>query len=263
MLLSMHNHTTLCNHATGSMQEYVEEAIAQNISYFAFSDHAPMSFDPEYRMSVEQCDMYEKNVLALKEKYAKDIQILLAYEVDFMNDSPIKYFEPRVFNAKVDYLIGSVHFLSQWGFDNYEYVKEYKSKNIDDLWQEYFDAICALAKCGKFDVVGHLDLIKVFNFMPKKDIRLIAQEAIKQIKKHNLVVEINGSGLRKPVKEQYPSIDLLQMCYDNDIDITLSTDSHKIEHISSGLEEVHQMAKDIGYQRAVVFRDRQREYVNL
>ena len=35
-----------------------------------------------------------------------------------------------------------------------------------------------MAKTGLFDIVGHFDLIKVFKFLPKKDIRLIAKRCI-------------------------------------------------------------------------------------
>lgn len=50
-----------------------------------------------------------------------------------------------------------------------------------------------MAKSGLFDIVGHLDLIKVFNYLPKKDVRLIAQEAIKAIKKANMSIELNAA----------------------------------------------------------------------
>jgi len=53
MLVDLHNHTPLCNHAQGSMDEYIQAAIAKKIRYFGFSDHAPMNFDPKYRMTYE------------------------------------------------------------------------------------------------------------------------------------------------------------------------------------------------------------------
>ncbi len=35
-----------------------------------------------------------------------------------------------------------------------------------------------MADSGLFNIVGHLDLIKIFKFMPKRDIRLIANDAL-------------------------------------------------------------------------------------
>jgi histidinol-phosphatase (PHP family) len=60
-----------------------------------------------------------------------------------------------------------------WGFDNPEFIGVYKSKDIDTIWAEYFDAISAMAKTQLFDIVGHLDLIKVFKFFQKKILELL------------------------------------------------------------------------------------------
>ncbi len=255
MRVDLHNHTSLCNHATGTSEQYVQKAIEQKIDIFGFSDHAPMDFDPKYRMSFEDMPKYEKEVLELKERYKNDIEILLAYEVDYLPG----HMDKRVLKADVDYLIGSVHFIKEWGFDNPEFIGKYKTENIDDIWQEYFDTIEALAQSGHFDIVGHLDLIKVFNFMPKKDIRSIAGKALKAIKKSNMTLELNVAGLRKPVKESYPSPLLLEMAFELDIPITFSSDAHAPEQIGLFYPEVTQLAKDIGYRHCASYRNRDRQ----
>jgi len=249
MRVDLHNHTPLCNHATGTPREYVLEAINKGIDIFGFSDHAPMNFDTKYRMGFANMRTYEQDILNLKKEFKGQIDIRLAYEVDYLKG----HIDSRVLDAKVDYLIGSVHFINKWGFDNPEFIGEYKNKNIDNIWQEYFEAIKEMANSGKFQIVGHLDLIKVFNFLPKKDTRLIAQDAIKAIKKANMAVEINVAGYRKPVKEPYPSKKLLQMCYELDIPITFGSDAHKIEQIGYKYQEATAYVKEIGYNSCVSF----------
>lgn len=51
------------------------------------------------------------------------------------------------------------------------------------IYEKYFLGIENMAKSGLFDIVGHIDLIKVFNFKPTKDIRILSQNALKAIKK--------------------------------------------------------------------------------
>jgi len=263
--VDLHNHTTLCNHATGTSEEYIQKAISLGIDVYGFSDHAPMDYEPEYRMNLSQKDKYEKDILILKEKYKKDIDIRLGYEVDFMSNS--KYMEKSILNAKVDYLIGSVHFLNEddtlWGFDNPAFIKTYETSNIDKIWQDYFDAIEAMAKTNYFNIVGHFDLIKVFKFLPKKDIRLMATNAIKAIKKSNMSVELNAAGLRKPIKEAYPSKQLLQLAFEYDIDITFGSDAHSIEQVGFGYKEVLTMAKDIGYTKCISYNDKSKEIYDI
>ncbi|WP_296824050.1 histidinol-phosphatase [Sulfurovum sp.] len=257
MRIDLHNHTTRCNHAEGTMDEYIQRAIELGIDIYGFSEHAPMDFDEEYRLLFEEMQAYTDDVLTAREKYKEDIKILLGYEVDFLPN----HMDERVLNAKVDYLIGSIHFIDKWGFDNPEFLSGWKDKDIDEIWKAYFEATEAMAKSGKFDIVGHLDLIKIFKFMPKQDIRFLAENALKAIKKSNMVLELNTAGLRKPIGEIYPSRPLLEVAYDLEIPITFSSDAHSIEHVGFGYEEATTLAKEVGYTKAVTFQGRDRELV--
>jgi histidinol-phosphatase (PHP family) len=241
------------------MQSYIERAIELGVDIYGFSEHAPMEFDSYYRLNFSEMNAYESDVLELKNKYQNEIKILLGYEVDYLNG----YMDKRVLNADVDYLIGSVHFLKEWGFDNPEFIDEYKNRDIEQIWQEYFDAIESMAKMGSFDIVGHLDLIKIFNFMPKKDIRTIATKALKAIKQSNMVIELNTAGLRKPIKEIYPSPILLELAYEMDIPITFSSDAHAIGQVGYRYEEAVTLAKEIGYTKAVTFEQRQKQLITF
>ncbi|RXJ80285.1 histidinol-phosphatase HisJ [Arcobacter sp. F2176] len=260
MRVDLHNHTTLCNHATGTMEEYVKKAIELGIDEFGFSEHAPMDFDEEYRLNISQKDYYENEVKKLQDKYKKQIKILLAYEVDFMQN--IKMLD-EILNAKVDYLIGSVHFLDGWGFDNPEFIGKYENNDIDKIWQDYFDTVQALAKSKYFDIVGHIDLIKIFKYLPKKDIKTIAKDALKEIKKSNMAIEVNAAGLRKPIKEIYPSKDILELVYELDIPITLSSDAHSVDQIGFKYEEVISYVKSFGFTKVATYEKRERMLVSF
>ncbi len=261
MRVDLHNHTTLCNHATGTMDEYIKKAIEIGIDVYGFSEHAPMkNFEDGYRLTLDKKNFYEKSVLELKEKYKDNINILLGYEVDFLKGN---YVLDEIKNAKVDYLIGSVHYLGDWGFDNPEFIGVYKNKNIDKIWEEYFESITLAAKSGVFNIIGHLDLIKVFNFQPKKDIKSIALESLKAIKKANMVLEINSSGLRKPIKEQYPSKQLLELAFELDIPITFNSDAHNVDHIGFSYDEVTKIARDVGYSKCTYFEQKEQIKVNF
>jgi len=259
MIVDLHNHTPLCNHAEGKISEYIEKAINCGTKYFGFSDHAPMDFDPDYRMSFEQMKQYEEDVLNAKELYKDKINILLGYEVDYLKG----HMDKRVLNADVDYLIGSVHFIDEWGFDNPEFIGRYENQDIDEIWQKYFDAIEDMANSKLFDIVGHLDLIKVFKYMPNKDINELAKNALQAIKKADMVIELNVAGYRKPIKESYPSASLLKQAYDLNIPITFASDAHNPEQVGLYNDEIINLAKKIGYKKCATFSNRKREMINF
>jgi len=259
MRIDLHNHTTRCNHAEGSVDQYIQRAIELGIDIYGFSEHAPMDFDPKYRLAFEEVNAYTSDILTARETYKNDINILLGYEVDWLEG----HMDKSILNANVDYLIGSVHFIDKWSFDNPEFIGGWKNKNIDDIWEAYFEATEAMAKSALFDVVGHLDLIKVFKFMPKKDIRLLVKNVLLAIKNTNMVMELNTAGLRKPVGEMYPSRALLEEAYALDIPITFSSDAHAVDQIGAGYELATALAKDIGYTQAVTFKGRDKQLITF
>lgn len=259
MKVDLHNHTTLCNHAEGELSLYIEAAISKGINKYGVSDHAPMDFDPKYRMSFEQMDEYRNMVKDVQKKYQEQIDVLFAYEVDYLPGKMDK----RVLDADVDYLIGSAHFIDKWGFDNPEFIGRYEGSDIDTIWQEYFDLIRDMAQTGYFDIVGHLDLIKVFKFMPKNDITKIAEEALQAIKKADMVLELNVAGYRKPCAEPYPSKALLKRAFSLNIPITFSSDAHKPEQVGLYREEIEEFARSVGYTQCAYFKNRKRFMVDF
>jgi histidinol-phosphatase (PHP family) len=259
MIVDLHNHTPLCNHAEGTIDEYINAAISKGTEVFGFSDHAPMDFDPQYRMKFEDMRAYEEEVLKAKEKYKEQITILLSYEVDYLKG----HMDERVLNAEVDYLIGSVHFINGWGFDNPEFIGRYESEEIDEIWQNYFDTIEEMAQSRLFDVVGHLDLIKVFKFMPKRDIKEIANKALLAIKDADMVLEMNVAGYRKPIAEAYPSKELLEEAFKLEIPITFSSDAHKPEQVGLYNNEIIELARKVGYKQCAYFINKERKFLDF
>ncbi len=259
MRVDLHNHTVLCNHATGSVDEYVEAAIARGTDYFGFSDHAPMDFDPEYRMGFDEMELYERWIGEAQEKHRDKITVLLGYEVDYLPG----HMDERVLKRPCDYLIGSVHFIDGWGFDNPEFIGRYAGADIDEIYRRYFELVETMAKSGLFDIVGHLDLMKVFRFLPTRDIRLLARGALKAIRHSGMSIEINMSGYRKPIAEAYPSPLLLEEIAELQIPITFGSDAHRADQVGLFGDEIEAMARSAGYAECAVYRGRDRSMIKF
>ena len=120
-----------------------------------------------------------------------------------------------------------------------------------------------MAKSGLFDIVGHIDLIKVFKFMPKKDINIIARKALLAIKEADMTIELNVAGYRKPIAEAYPSSSLLQEVYMLGIPITFGSDAHTPKQVSMFSQEVVALAKSVGYTECAYFIKRKRYMIEI
>jgi len=259
MKVDLHNHTVLCNHATGTVNEYVEAAIACGTEYFGFSDHAPMHYDPKYRMTFDEMETYEGWVKEAAQRYGEQITVLLGYEIDYLPG----YMDESVLNRPCDYMIGSVHFIDDWGFDNPEFIGRYEGADIDEIYRRYFELVESMAKSGKFDIVGHLDLLKVFKFLPKKDIRLLAKGALKAIQTSGMSIELNVSGFRKPIAEAYPSGHLLEAIAELQIPITFGSDAHCVEQVGLFSKEVEALARSAGYDKCALYVGRDQTLIKF
>lgn len=262
MRIDLHNHTPLCNHATGNPQEYIERAIELGIEIYGFACHAPMNFDEKYRMHQTQLAEYLKMLRDLRGKYADKIDLRIGLEVDFILGREDLLLQ-SVLDCEVDYLIGSVHFLNEWGFDNPEFIGKYENIDTQKYWKHYLDSIAAMAKSDLFQIIGHFDLFKIFNNQPPKSLYSTIKQTLQTIKQHSCVLEINASGLRKPCKEQYPSKHILTMVRELDIPITLSSDAHSVENVGFGYEECKKLALELAFDKVCAFKDKQMQVFDI
>ncbi|PAF50669.1 histidinol-phosphatase [Helicobacter sp. 13S00477-4] len=255
MRVDLHNHTTLCNHASGSIDEYISKAVELGINIYGFSCHAPMDFDSKYRMTFEELDEYHKMIIEAKKKYENQIEILMGLEVDFIKGREY-LLDKKVLQYPCDYLIGSIHFIDEWGFDNPEFIGEYAKKDIDEYWKKYLQSIQKMAESRFFQIVGHFDLLKIFGYKPTESIFPYIKETLQVIRETEMVIEINAAGFRKPIKEQYPDFKILEYAKKIGIPITFGSDAHSIDQVGFGYEKCLQIAKKIGYKKAIYFKNK-------
>ena len=77
-----HIHTTLCNHASGEVEEYVERAIEIGLEEIGFSEHMPVMPEPHLCMSYDDLPFYIEKVHELCDRYCDRITVKLGAEMD-------------------------------------------------------------------------------------------------------------------------------------------------------------------------------------
>jgi histidinol-phosphatase (PHP family) len=265
MLADFHTHNYLCKHADGTLEEYVQHAISAGLDTIGLSDHTPMpdNWDSSVRMHEDQFwNEYAPTVHALQDKYKNSIDVKFGLEGDFMPGTEAWV---KAFNAKsdFDYVIGSVHYIDDWGFDNPTFVAKYDVKDINEIYAQYYERIKGSAQSGLFDIVGHCDLVKKFGHRPTKAMEEILRETFAVVKQSGMAVEINTSGLRKPVKEMYPSESVLSILAEYGIPLTLGSDAHTPGDVGRDFDLAKQLIERYGRGTISVFSKRQRSEVKI
>ena len=85
-LANYHAHTTRCQHARGTQEEYVLQAISAGFEILGFADHSAWPYKSDFvanmRMRLDELDGYVAEVKRLREAYAGRIRIHLGMECE-------------------------------------------------------------------------------------------------------------------------------------------------------------------------------------
>lgn len=264
MMIDYHIHTKLCGHADGEMEEYVHSAIDKGLDEIGFSDHFPLFHvvATDLSMRMEELPLYINKVRKLQKEFKKDISIKLGIEVEYtpeIEDQTRKLLK----NYSFDYISGSIHFLGKWIFDHPAQKDEWERRDVYEVYKKYFSNLGRMITSGLFDIVTHPDLVKKFGYRPERGLKEIYNEVAKLIKRYNVCLEVNTAGLRRPVKEIYPSEEFLKICFNSDIPIILGSDAHTPEDVARDFDSALSLIKKVGYKKIATFSDRKRTMVNL
>ena len=157
-----------------------------------------------------------------------------------------------------DYVIGSIHRVGGEEVDRADNQEVYEKWETYDLYEAYFKNVREAALSGRFEVLGHPDLIKIFRHFPDRDITPMLEETADAIAESGVVVDVNAAGLRRPIGEVYPSRRLLEMFHRRGIPIILSSDAHAPHQVALGYDKSLKLVYDVGYREVITFKDRER-----
>lgn len=258
MMPDYHIHTPLCHHAEGCPADFKAAAQRQGIPEMAFTDHCPNpdGYDSECRMTLDEFPVYQTMVRS--QQTPEPPTVLFGLEIDYYEGCE-QFLRPWLAGQTLDLVIGSIHYLGTWGFDNPEARQIWDQVDVIGTWRKYFDLLGRFAQSRLADVIGHLDLPKKFGYRPPDNIvKDMALPLFDRIAQSGMAIEINSSGLRRPVQEIYPSPLLLALARERDIPICFGSDAHKPEEVGDRFTESLKLAREAGYTQAIRFSGRRK-----
>lgn len=253
-MFDSHMHTPLCKHASGNPMEYAQAALDRGLTGIVFTDHIPMPewYDAPWRMHLSELDRYIAWVQEAQEAFKGKLDIRLGLEGDYHPGT--ERFVEKVLNRHPwDYVIGSIHYLGAWGFDNPEFASEYQERDLTELYQQYYHLATQAAQSGLFDSIGHMDLPKKFGHLQPE--LSLAFETLDAVSAAGMALDYNTAGYRKPVQEAYPSHNLVAEAVKRGIPFVLGSDAHKPEEVGHRFEEARADLERLG-AKIVVFEGR-------
>lgn len=263
MIVDYHMHTPLCRHAVGEPEAYAARAIERGIDEIGFSDHCPMppSYDPDWRMAPAEYPTYVEMVRRCQRAFPQ-LSIKLGLEADY-HPGTEAYVRDVIAAYPYDYVIGSVHYLGDWGFDNPDLAHRFEGRDLLHVYGQYYDLVVGLAETRMFDILGHPDVIKKFGHRPTEDYAPLERRMLDAVAKSGMALDVNTSGLRRPAKEIYPSLRILKAARERGIDITFGSDAHDPRQVGESFPEAIAHAKAAGYEKFRRYTQRHFELLPL
>lgn len=158
MIANYHTHTVRCNHASGTEEEYILNAIERGIKILGFSDHTPYFFEGDYysyfRMRPYLLDDYVNTINALKEKYKDKIEIHLGVEVEYY-PTPFNRLLDLLRSKGVEYMLLGQHFVGDEAGEPYCG----RENDSDENLKRYVDQTIEGMETGLFTYLAHPDLL--------------------------------------------------------------------------------------------------------
>lgn len=256
---NLHTHTIYCD-GKDTPEELVRKAIELGHGSIGFSSHAYVYFSDYAGITQERIDNYVADVLQVKEKYKDILPVYLGLEADMY--APV---QPGIF----EYLIGSTHYLKigdQFpAFDGS--AKE--MQDFVDTWfcgdgmafvREYFSQLMQLPKYGKFDILGHFDLVSkhvettpMFDYDSDEYVRCGA-EAAEELAPHIKLFEVNTGAMARGYRTTpYPSPRLTKVLKDLGYGVVISSDCHDARKLDCGYEQCRQFLASLGFRERFIF----------
>ena len=276
--INLHTHSKFSD-GKNTAREHVLAAIEKGFTVLGFSEHSIHPLDPAFYYDVDSnwhmvpqnFDAYVKEISALKEEFADRIKIQLGFEADYFDSEKYGFAAPdktAYAKFKPDFIIGSVHFINKaGGFFSVDNKAEEVEKGLKSFYSDakgningkaavcdYFEAERQMLERGKFEIIGHPDLIRIrngaLNFFDeneswyKEQLKLTA----KAIAAAGVIAEINtGAIARGLMNDVYPAAQFLEYLKEQGVPVCINADAHKCEFLDASFDYAAQCAKKAGY----------------
>ncbi|KAG6828700.1 hypothetical protein H0H87_001113, partial [Tephrocybe sp. NHM501043] len=277
---SHHSHSgQFCKHAKGTLEEVVLEAIRQNFQVYGLTEHVPRyrhedlypeEADTSPAELQSQFALFLDEAHRLKAKYSDRITLLVGLETEYITPPDLDHLEALLkrHGARVEYIVGSVHHVNAIpiDFDLGTFQEALASVQLETAGppqtearkreqQElflcaYFDAQYALLTRFRPEVVGHVDLCRLYDpqlaFADYPSARAKAERNVAFAAGYGALFEVNAAAFRKGWDAAYPGRDVVEMILKHRGRFALSDDSHGPHAVGLNYRRLPEYLKSTG-----------------
>jgi len=263
-MIDYHVHTSLCNHANGTMEQYVRRAVEIGLTEICFLDHLTLH-EKGRRLSMSSAELpfYYHAARRLANQYKDRIQVKVGLEVDILPDH-VDQINKIISPFAFDVIAGSVHFIQDINIVSTKEIDPRREEaGMEYLCERYLKTLDDLIDADMVDMICYLDVVKKFGRRPPAIFDEKFDEILSKISYKKIVLELNTSGYNHAASEFYPATPLLIKCFKKGIHMTLGSDAHTPDSVGQHFDEAINLLISIGYRHVCAFTRRSRDKIPL
>lgn len=243
-----HVHTYLCNHAKGTMEEYVVAAINRGLHTLCFLEHLELGITYHQRswLNEEDFAVYFEEGTRLKKAYEGQLTILLGVEAGYNPDQQNPFLSllkaypwDRIGLSHHFHRIGNKHFnlLSRQPDSLAQLIEHGPALIMDAYFDSLLEALQIMEHC---DVVCHLDACLRHDperkLSEKNNIQINTILDIMQHKQIALEVNTSGFALRQA---PFPEATILNRAMQRGLLLVPASDAHAPQQVGRYFDQIN------------------------
>lgn len=267
MLIDYHTHLERGPYTLEYLGHFVSMARRQGVEEICITEHGHSFYESWHlldndwplKLNRRHLSDYIELINAAK---TRGWPVRLGLEMDYISstrEETARFLTQNTF----DFVLGSVHWVDGFGFDNPEWIEEWEHRSVDELYRRYFTLLREAVESKMFDAIAHPDVIKIFGHRPTfcltGEYGLLAE----CLRDNDVCLEVSTAGWRKPVNELYPHLDLLRLCLAHGVKLTLASDAHEPKHVGFGYARAVPILRELGVKELSTFSGRKFKAVQL
>lgn len=232
------------------IEKFINKAIEMNLDEICLLEHSIRfkDFHPTFK-EARKYNRYQQKWFDAKVPTAHTLDEFKSLVTEIRSrEYPIKvsfgleicYFEQHkdlirelVSDGFFDYLLGSVHWIDNWTFNQRKY--QWLGKDFNKIYKRYFELQNSLVESEIFDIIAHPDLITCHGLYPDYDLTDTYKALCENIKTHNMLLEMNTS------KSLGINNDFFRVAKSVGVVFSTGSDAHKVEDVGRKICELNQI----------------------
>ena len=263
-----HTHTKYSFDSTSDIRENCEAAVAAGFSELVITDHYECNFEKDGINEEYDAESAYAEISAVKKEYEGRLTVTYGIELGQATQDIAKA-EKLLGSYPFEFVLGSLHNLANVPDFYFIDYREMPESMFAKLWERYLAELDGIIEYGRFSAIAHITYPLRYPAVYGKrfDVSYTYPQIDALFRKmiaKDMALEVNTSGLRKPIGETSPDIELVKRYLGlGGKYITVGSDAHRTCDVGAGVKETYDRLITAGLENITVFRNGKPELIKI